>query len=70
VKADYYKTARETNDEFNARIDAEDKEAETVKCPLESCGAEVGEHCCTDSGIKRCRHARRLWMVRRQNEQN
>lgn len=65
MKADYYKSARETNDEFNARIDAEDKESQLVKCPLESCGAEVGEPCCTDSGIKRCRHARRLWTARK-----
>ena len=71
MKSDYYKAAKETNAEFDARMEAEDKEAAKIPCPLvESCGAEVGESCCTDSGIRRIRHARRLWMVRKQNEQN
>jgi hypothetical protein len=71
LKSDYYKAAKETNAEFDARMDAEDKEAAKIPCPLvESCGAEIGESCCTDSGIRRIRHARRLWMVRKQNEQN
>jgi predicted oxidoreductase len=67
LKADYYKSARETTAEFNARMDAEDIEAATVKCPLESCGAEIGESCCTDSGIRRIRHARRLWQARKES---
>ena len=60
-------TDEEGINEFNARMDREDIEAMQVKCPLESCGAEIGESCCTDSGIRRIRHARRLWMVRKQN---
>jgi hypothetical protein len=58
----------ESTAQFNARMEREDREAMTVACPLvESCGAEIGESCCTDSGIRRIRHARRLWMVRKQN---
>ena len=68
MKSDYYKKERESTEEFNARMDAEDLEAMKIPCPLvESCGAEVGESCCTESGIRRIRHARRLWMVRRDN---
>jgi hypothetical protein len=58
---------KETITEFNARIDREDIEAMTIKCPLESCGAEIGQPCVTDSGIKRIRHARRIWIARRGN---
>ena len=67
MKSDYYKTAQETNVEFDARMDAEDLEASKIACPLESCGADVGERCCTESGVRRIRHARRLWLVRREN---
>gem|GEM_PF-4954293 len=55
----------ESTAQFNARIDAEDKECLAIACPLESCGAEIGEPCCTEAGQKRIRHARRLWMVRK-----
>jgi hypothetical protein len=48
-------------------MDREDIEALSVTCPLESCGAEVGEHCCTDSGQRRIRHCRRLLEARKQN---
>ena len=65
MKSDYYKTAQETNVEFDARMDAEDLEASKISCPLESCGADVGERCCTESGIRRIRHARRLWQARK-----
>jgi hypothetical protein len=51
---------RESPAQFDARIEQEDREALSVACPLESCGAEVGEKCCTESGIRRIRHARRL----------
>jgi hypothetical protein len=60
-------TDEEGINEFNARMDREDIEAMQVKCPLESCGAEVGEHCCTDSGQRRIRHCRRLLEARKQN---
>jgi hypothetical protein len=56
---------KETEKEFNARIETEDEEAKTVKCPLDSCGAEVGEPCCTESGRRRCRHTRRLMEARK-----
>ena len=52
--------------EFEDRMRAEDTEAFQVKCPLESCGAEVGERCCTEAGQPRIRHAKRLWEARRQ----
>ena len=66
MKADYYKKDRETNEQFNARMDAEDQEAMKIRCPLvDSCGAEIGESCCTESGIRRIRHARRLWQARK-----
>jgi len=51
---------KETEKEFNARIEAENIESQTVACPLDSCGAEVGEPCCTEAGRRRCRHTRRL----------
>ena len=60
-------TPTETETEFNARIDAEDLEAAKVKCPLESCGAEIGEPCCTEAGQPRCRHTRRLLAARKVN---
>ena len=56
---------QEDINEFNTRIDCEDDEASSVKCPLESCGALVGQPCRTDSGVARIRHARRLWAARR-----
>jgi hypothetical protein len=58
---------RESPAQFDARIDRENQEASKVCCPLESCGALVGEHCCTEAGQPRCRHARRLWQARRAN---
>lgn len=58
--------ARESDAEFNARIDREDLEAQTVKCPLASCEAEIGEPCCTEAGQKRCRHVRRLMEARKE----
>ena len=51
---------KETDTEFNARIDEEDRESQKVACPLENCGAEIGEPCCTQAGQPRCRHVRRL----------
>jgi hypothetical protein len=61
----------ESTAQFNARMEREDQEAMAVACPLvESCGAQVGEPCCTDSGQKRIRHCRRLLEARKQNEQN
>jgi hypothetical protein len=60
--------AGETDKEFDARIDAEDLEAAQVRCPLDSCRAEIGEMCKTDAGQPRCRHARRLWLVRKERE--
>jgi hypothetical protein len=54
--------------EFDARIAMEDLEAIKVPCPLESCGAEIGEPCCTEAGQPRCRHARRLWIARKQEK--
>jgi hypothetical protein len=58
---------RESDADFNVRIDAEDREALAVKCPLESCGAEINEPCCTESGKKRIRHCRRLLEARKKN---
>jgi hypothetical protein len=61
-------TDEEGINEFNARIEREDQEAMAVACPLvESCGAQVGEPCCTDSGQKRIRHCRRLLEARKLN---
>ena len=68
MRNDYYKEKQETNEEFNARIDAEDKECLAIACPLESCGAQIGEPCCTEAGQPRCRHSRRIWLVRKQRE--
>jgi hypothetical protein len=45
---------RESDADFNVRIDAEDREALAVKCPLES-------------GKKRIRHCRRLLEARKKN---
>jgi hypothetical protein len=53
--------------QFDARIEQEDREALSVACPLPSCEAQVGEHCCTESGIRRCRHTRRLLEARKLN---
>lgn len=58
---------RESPAQFDARIDTEDREALSVACPLESCGAQIGEPCCTESGQKRIRHCRRLMVARREN---
>ena len=66
MKTDYYKSARETTAEFNARMDAEDKEAAKIPCPLDSCGAVAGEHCCTEAGQPRMRHCRRLMLARKE----
>ena len=60
-------TDEEGINEFNARMDREDIEALSVACPLKSCGAEVGEHCCTDSGQRRIRHCRRLMLARKES---
>ena len=62
-------TARmESNKEFDRRIDEEEAEARIIACPLnESCGAEIGEPCCTQSGQSRIRHARRLLEARKLN---
>jgi hypothetical protein len=58
----------ESTAQFNARMEREDREAMTVACPLvESCGAQVGEPCCTDSGQKRIRHCRRLMLARKES---
>ena len=65
MKADYYRKEQESAVAFNTRIDAEDRECLSIPCPLESCGAQVGEPCKTDAGEIRCRHARRLWLVRK-----
>ena len=67
MRNDYFQKEKESLSDFNARIDAEDLEAQKVKCPLESCGAEIGEPCATEAGQPRCRHARRLWLVRKEN---
>ena len=61
-------TLKETDKEFHARIDAEDEEVLSIPCPLDSCRAQIGEPCKTDAGDVRCRHARRLWAVRKQGE--
>ena len=54
--------------EFDARLEQEDKEAMQIPCPLvERCGALAGERCCTEAGQPRVRHARRLWEARRSN---
>lgn len=58
----------ETNAEFNTRTDKEDAEAMTVACPLSSCEAEIRERCCSESGIRRSRHFRRLMLARKNNE--
>ena len=70
MKTDYCKQTQESNAEFNARIDAEDKECMAIPCPLETCGADVNEPCCTEAGQPRLRHARRLWLVRRESDMN
>jgi hypothetical protein len=57
----------ELETEFDARIDAEDKESLAVPCPLESCGAKAGETCHTEAGQPRIRHCLRLWEARREN---
>ena len=69
LKTDHDKPPLESNAEFNARIDAEDKEAMTIKCPLATCNAGIGQPCKTDAGEQRLRHARRLWLVRKDKEQ-
>lgn len=69
MKAEY-KSQIESDAEFNARIDAEDKEAMQIECPLATCNAEIGEACKTDAGEQRCRHARRLWEVRKKEREN
>lgn len=56
----------ESNAEFEARIEEEEKEARAVKCPLETCGAEPGAACATEVGELRIRHSRRLWLARKQ----
>lgn len=65
LKTDHNKQPIESNAEFNARIDREDAEAMQIKCPLDSCSAEVGQPCKTDAGEQRIRHARRLWQARK-----
>jgi hypothetical protein len=61
------RTPIEPDEVFNARIDAENAEAKTVPCPLETCGAEIGESCSTEAGEARIRHCRRLMLARKQN---
>lgn len=55
----------ETEDEFNARIDAEDKLARTVTCDLNTCLGSVGETCTTEAGAPRIRHCARLMKAQR-----
>jgi hypothetical protein len=56
----------ESGAEFNTRLDAEEREARAVACPLvDRCGAQVGEPCCTEAGEPRIRHCRRLWLARK-----
>ena len=58
----------ESSKVFDEREDVEDKEAMEIPCPMvESCGAEIGERCCTQSGQPRVRHARRLMEARKRN---
>jgi len=61
-------TEEEGINEFNARMDREDLEAMKVRCPLDSCGAQAGQPCKTEDGVVRIRHARRLWLARKENK--
>jgi hypothetical protein len=58
--------AVESDREFRTRIEAEEKEARAVRCPLATCAAEPGKGCMTDAGELRIRHSRRLWLARKQ----
>jgi hypothetical protein len=57
----------ESDADFNRRIDAEDREASAVRCPLATCQAPVGFMCRTEAGVPRIRHCRRLMVARKQN---
>lgn len=60
------KSLTESNAEFEARINIEEADALTVSCPLvDSCGAEIGERCCTQAGQPRIRHLKRLMIARK-----
>ena len=55
----------ESDAEFNARIEAEELEAQAVVCPLPFCAAAIGQCCITDAGKERIRHCRRLMLARK-----
>jgi hypothetical protein len=59
-------TPVESKAEFDARIALEEKEAQTVVCPLPFCAAQPGQCCVTDAGEERIRHCRRLMLARKQ----
>lgn len=58
----------ESNESFNARIDAEEAEARRIACPITTCEAQPGERCCTEVGQPRIRHCRRLWMAQKKRK--
>ena len=68
MKIDYFQQEKESPLDFDARMAQEDEEAKQVCCPLESCGAEVGERCCDGSGVGRIRHSKRLVLARGRSE--
>ena len=59
------RTPIETDEQFDARIAAEESEAQTVICPLPFCAAQLGQCCVTDAGEERIRHCRRLMLARK-----
>lgn len=56
----------ESDEEFDRRIEEENRLALSVACPLTTCAAEPGKACVTDSGLIRIRHCRRLWLAQKQ----
>jgi hypothetical protein len=55
----------ESQNEFEKRIDTEDREAQAVQCPLKSCAAQIGYSCSTEAGESRIRHCARLMLARK-----